>query len=82
MKTQNHFHFPEGHNQVWVDTSYCDAQFNIGEKIVIEGEPTVFVVTDIQNPVFAGCQTRGAGESVKMIMRNVILAAAALTDQE
>ena len=72
VKTQNHFHFPRGFEEVWIDTSYCDAQFNIGEKIIIEGEQTYFIVTDIQNQ-FRRMEENEAGGSLKMIMRNVIL---------
>jgi len=73
IKTKNTFHFPEGTNdEHWIDTSYCDAQFNIGEKIIIEGEPQVFVVVDIQNQ-FRRMERNEAGQALKMIMRNVIL---------
>ena len=71
-KTKNQFHFPEGFDSGWVDTSYCDAQFNIGEKIIIEGEETYFVVTDIQNQ-FKRDPSAAGGQALTMIMRNVIL---------
>ena len=70
--TKNVFHFPEGCEEHWIDTSYCDAQFNIGEKIIIEGKPEVFVVVDIQNQ-FRLMEEDEAGQAIKMIMRNIIL---------
>lgn len=73
MRTQNVFHFPDGSQNHWVNTSYCDAQFNIGEKVVIEGEQQVFIVADVQNQ-FRRIPQNDAGTELKMIMRNVILA--------
>lgn len=73
MRTRNVFHFPDGTTNHWVNTSYCDAQFNIGEKVVIEGESQVFVVVDVQNQ-FQRMPQNEAGVELKMIMRNVILA--------
>jgi len=73
VKTQNTFHFPEGFDDGhWLDTSYCDTQFNVGEKIIIEGEPQIFVVVDVQNQ-FRRMDRNEAGQALKMIMRNVIL---------
>lgn len=72
MKTQNVFHFPDGSQNNWVSTSYCDAQFNIGEKITFEGEQQVFIVNDIQNQ-FRRMPQNEAGTELRMIIRNVIL---------
>ncbi len=72
MRTENVLHFPDGRVQHWVNLTYCYAQFNLGEKIIIEGEPQVYVVTDIQNQ-FREMPTNEAGTELKMIMRNVIL---------
>ena len=72
MRTNNVFHFPDGSQSYWVNTSYCDAQFNIGEKIVIEGDQQVFIVADIQNQFRR--IPNGAGVELKMMMRNVMLA--------
>lgn len=70
--TQNVFHFPDGYLAGWIDLSYCDAQFNIGEKVVIEGESQEFIIVDIQNQ-FRRLDRGEAGQSLKMIMRNIIL---------
>lgn len=71
-KTRNEFHFPEGFGPFHLDTSYCDAQFNMGEKVIIEDEEQVFIVVDIQNQFRAMGKTEG-GNPLKMIMRNVVL---------
>lgn len=73
MNTRNVFHFPDGSTNDWVNTSYCDAQFHIGEKVVFEDESEIFVVSDIQNQ-FRRMPRNDAGVELKMIMRNVILA--------
>ena len=73
MQTQTKyvFHFPNGNVIPSIDMTYCFSQINIGEKIIIEGDPIVYKVSDIQN------QFRNESipdwPKLKMIMRNVIL---------
>jgi hypothetical protein len=59
--------FPDG-KYVWPDLEYCTTTFHIGEKIIIEDEPTIYVITDIQN------QFRRKKNGIEMILRNIILA--------
>ena len=68
MQTRNIFHFPDGTTNHIIDLSYCESQFNIGEKIVIEDDPQVYIITDVQN------QFRKSSSVLKMILRNVFLA--------
>lgn len=72
MKTRNVFHFPDGKVQHWINISYCEAQFNIGEKIIIEDDPQIYLIADIQNQ-FRVMEKNDAGTEFKMIMRNIIL---------
>ena len=66
VKTQNVFHFKDGETFL-LDLSYCSAQFNVGERVIIEGVSEIFVVDEIQN------QFRKTPGGLKMIVRNVML---------
>lgn len=70
--TQHAFHFPDGTSSQYVDMSHCSAQLNVGEIVVFEGDPAPYRVTAIQNQ-FRREPDEGAGEPLKMIIRNVIL---------
>jgi len=72
MPTRNVFHFPDGRTNDWLNLSYCHAQFNIGEKIIIEDDPRIFTIVDIQNQ-FRQMPPNSAGTELKMMMRNIIL---------
>lgn len=67
MKTRNVFIFPDNTEEHFIDTSYCNAQFNIGEKINFEGEEQAYIVSDIYN------QFRRTTQHLSMIMRIVVL---------
>jgi len=69
-KTVNAFHFPHDEKRVWVNTSHCDAQFNIGEKIIIEGDPTIYIVRDVLNQ-FRIMPENEAGQELMMVTRNI-----------
>jgi len=66
MHTINKFYFPDGSVVEAINTSECNAQFSLGEQIVIEGEG-VFTVQTIKNKFVRD------GNSLKMTEREVTL---------
>lgn len=71
MDIRHVFHFPDGKVNYCIDMEYCFSQINIGEKIVIEDDPIVYKVSDIQNQFQS---VKNDNKIVlKMLIRNVIL---------
>ena len=46
-------HFPGG-AEVRLDNSYHDACFNVGDKVVLQGEKAIWVVAGVQHQVRGG----------------------------
>lgn len=72
MMIKNVLHFPGNESGHWLDPTYSDSTFNIGEKVIIEGDPRVFIVVDVQTQLRREDRNE-AGQALTIIMRNVIL---------
>jgi hypothetical protein len=64
-------HFPEGHARQWINQSYCEPTFRIGEGVVFDNGKR-YRITDIQTQLREKPKN-DAGTEVCVIMMNVFL---------